>query len=97
MRVVYGPPGLKGVTTLVAVGADESDTGTDRVLKVGALGAVAIAGYGAYTKQENVRNVALGAAAALGLALFATGAFGRKVTITEPAPTTTPTGVWWAR
>ncbi len=91
MRVSYGPPGLKGVTTLVAVGADESDTGTDRALKIGALGAIALAAYGAYAKKKNIRNVGLGGAAALGIVMFATGAFGRKITLTEPAPTTTPT------
>lgn len=91
MRVSYGPPGQKGVTHLIAVGADESDTGTDRVLKMGALGAIAVAAWGAYTKKKAIRNVGLGAVAALGGVMLVTGTFGRKVTMSTQPPTTTPT------
>jgi hypothetical protein len=65
MRVSYGPPGHKGVTTLMAVGADEYPTNTDRNLQIGVALSASVAVLGALAGSKRARDMGAGAAAAL--------------------------------
>jgi hypothetical protein len=65
MRISYGPLGHRGVSTLMAVGADEYPTPSDRARQVGvALGGAAFV-LGLLSGSRTVRDMGAGAALAL--------------------------------
>ncbi|MBT8452958.1 MAG: hypothetical protein KJO40_13400 [Deltaproteobacteria bacterium] len=85
MRISYGPPGQKGVTTMMAVGADEYGQGDlEKAVKTGGLVAVGVWGLGWLLGSKTMRNVGLGA----GLALFGVQTLSKpqKVAVTTPTP-----------
>jgi|SRR5271154_991944 len=86
MKIAYGPPGERGVTTLMAVGdADIDQTPTDQAVRVGAWIGVATFGIGIIAGSKTIRNLGLGGA----IALFAVRAItngGQQVAVTAPAP-----------
>lgn len=90
MQVSYGPPGLKGVSQLMAVGADDLEaSSTDRAVNVGLAVAAGVFVLGLAIKRPTPRHWALGAAAALLGVKAVRGGFGKTVTV---AATTTVSG-----
>ena len=68
MQVSFGPPGHKGVTHLMAVGADELPiSSTEVALRVGGALALALAIFG----PRRARDIGLGGAALAGGILVA--------------------------
>ena len=65
MRLSYGPPGHKGVTTLMAVGADEYPNPTDRHIQAGVALSASAAVLGFLSGSRTLRDAGAGAAAAL--------------------------------
>ncbi len=87
MQVSYGPPGHKGVTQLMAVGADEMEAyPTDRAVKIGGLIATGAWALGALTGNRALEHAGFGASIGFFLVELATGGFGRMVEVTQPAP-----------
>jgi hypothetical protein len=85
MQVSYGPPGAKGVTQLMAVGADEHEGNvTEQAVKTGGLLAVGVWGLGLLLGSRSLQNVGMGA----GLALFGVQmvAGRQRVSVVKPAP-----------
>ena len=67
MQVSYGPPGHKGVSHLMAVGADElPPSDTDRAVRWGGLAGAALAAFGMATGSKRAFHLGLGALAAIG-------------------------------
>ena len=64
MRVSYGPPGHKGVTHLVAVGADD-DPACDPQNKQLMIASAALAGIGVLMKSSTTTGVGIGGVLAL--------------------------------
>jgi len=85
MNISYGPPGARGVTQLMAVGADDIEhTATDRAVKVGSLIGLAVLGYGLVAKHKCAKTLGLGAVVALlGVRMASSGH--RTVELTRPA------------
>lgn len=80
MQIAYGPPGHKGVTHLMAVGADDyPDAQLEHVVRVGGLASVALLLFGALTKRPRLTGAALGAGAAFAT-VYAVGRRARSVT-----------------
>ncbi len=92
MNVSYGPPGLKGVTTLMAVGDSDVELGaTDRAIRRGSLIGAGAWLFGALTGQRTVRNAGMGATIALVTVGVMAGSFGNKpVLVTQPAAAPAP-------
>jgi len=93
MQVDYGPPGQRGVTTLMAVGADElgTETPTETAVRKGFWFALAAAGVGALAKSPTIVHGALGAALAMG-AIRMCADRSSTVAVTAPAPAAAG---WW--
>jgi voltage-gated potassium channel Kch len=93
MKVSYGSPGHKGVTTLMAVGADElGESSTEEAVRIGSWGALAVAILGSVTGEETLAKAGAGAAAALfAIRLIA----GRNDTVVVTAPPAPTAGLWW--
>jgi hypothetical protein len=89
MQVSYGPPGHKGVTTLMAVGASELEQSpTDAAVSKGiaiSFGAMLI---GVLVGSNTIKKMAAGAAIGLFGAKLASGAYGSKVQVTQAGPAT---------
>lgn len=87
MQIAYGPPGQRGVTTLMAVGADElgAETPTEKAVRTGRWLALAIGIAGAVMKAPRARDVGLGAAGALFI-IHACADRSTTVQVTTPAP-----------
>ena len=87
--ITYGPPGHRGVTQLMAVGADEFEGGhLDTAVKAGGLASLALWGFGFLTGNRAVQHVGLGAGLALfGVQLVSGRLIARKVAVTQPAAT----------
>lgn len=65
MRIAYGPPGHKGVTHLMAVGADEyPPSQAEELVGMGAVASAGLLLVGILTGRRRVFDVALGAAIA---------------------------------
>jgi hypothetical protein len=94
MHVAYGPPGHKGVTHLVAIGADELDDPSskdaDRAITTALVGSVAIAGLGMLLGSSTLRTAGGGATLALALVRMWTRQK-TVVEVTRPAPVS----AWW--
>ena len=92
MNISYGPPGHKGVTTLMAVGDDELEAHPlEAAVKTGGYVALGVWALGLVMKSKTVQNVGFGA----GLALFAVQAVANSAkvkTVTVPAPVPAATG-----
>ena len=89
MQVSYGPPGQRGVTTMMAIGADDiGDSLTDQAVQRGALLAAGAWALGELGGNRPLANVALGGL----LALFGVMAWTRcqGVSVTQPAPAPAP-------
>lgn len=86
MKVSYGEPGNRGVTTLMAVGADDIDnTAAEAALNKGTVVALAASAVGFLLGIKTVRNMGLGGALALyGVRLMLKQP--QVVTITQPVP-----------
>lgn len=85
MNISYGPPGHKGVTHLMAIGADDLDEGpADRAARIGTYVALGAIGVGVLMKSSRTRTLGIGAA----LALLAVRLASRRaaVSVTSPAP-----------
>jgi hypothetical protein len=91
MQVSYGPPGHKGVTHLMAVGASDLDDAstlqTDLVIKSTLLGSAAIAGLGMLVGSRKARDLGLGGVIALLLVRHWTR--GKQVVEVSKAPAAT--------
>lgn len=89
MKIAYGPAGHKGVTQLMAVGADEFDEGdTDQLVKTGGMIALGVWGLGMLTGSSYAKNVGFGAAIGLwGVRLLSGKGTTTRVQVTQPAPT----------
>lgn len=85
MQVSYGPPGRRGVTTLLAVGADElgAELPIEKAVRVGPWYMGAIAVVGALAGSRSVRDAGIGAAVALLLVRMTAD---RKSTVQVAAP-----------
>lgn len=97
MNVSYGPPGHKGVTTLMAVGADDLEqTSADRAVRCASWLGAGVWLLGALTGQRTMQNVGMGATIALVGVRVATGTLGaRTVPVTAPAiAPTAPLNGW---
>lgn len=67
-RVVmeYGPPGLKGVTQIMGIGADDIEPSThENSMKTVGIGAAAIFALGIVAGNKNAQQFGLGAGAAI--------------------------------
>jgi hypothetical protein len=64
VRIAYGPPGAKGVTTIVGLGAEDVEPHpADKLLgRAGWIG-IAIWAVGVVTNRSQIRGVGLGVAA----------------------------------
>ena len=91
MTVRYGPPGAKGVTSLMAVGADEYESALGPALKLGGLAALALWGVGAWMKSQTAKNIGVGAGLAL-LALSLAARPARQVSVVQPPAAAQATG-----
>lgn len=87
--ISYGPPGHRGVTQLMAVGADELEGGQlDAAVRTGGLASLALWGVGLLTGSRAVQHIGIGAGLALfGVQLVAGRLGTKKVTVTQPAAT----------
>lgn len=65
MQVHYGPPGHRGVTHLVAVGADDYASDTDQAVSRGTLIAGAVFAAGVVSGNRTLRGLGAGGALAL--------------------------------
>ena len=66
MQISFGPPGYAGVTSLIAVGADELDEGvTDRTVRIGGWLAAAVWAIGAMSGNRTIANAGMGGTIAL--------------------------------
>ena len=84
MRISYGPSGHKGVTHLLAVGADDLDAVDDESKNV-MIGAVGVTALGLLAGSSMVRNIGLGGVLALlGVRYLRSR---RKVAVTQPVAT----------
>lgn len=82
MQISYGEPGHRGVTHLMAVGADEyGSTDTAKVVKYGGMAAGLAAVIGALTNRPALSNIGLGATAAL-IAVHLASTRARTVSVT---------------
>ncbi|MCC7024673.1 MAG: hypothetical protein IT338_17730 [Thermomicrobiales bacterium] len=72
MQVHYGPPGHRGVTHLVAVGADDYATDTDQAVSRGTLIAGGVFALGVVSGNRTLRGLGAGGALALLLVRAAT-------------------------
>lgn len=91
MKISYGPPGARGVSTLMAVGASDIDqTPTDRAVQVGGWVSLAAAIGGAVIGSKTIRDLGLGGAIALFAVRAVTNA-PQQVAVTTPIPPTNPT------
>lgn len=92
MQVAYGPPGQRGVTTLMAVGSDElGDTPTESAVRSGFWYALAIAGVGVLAKSPAIFYGASGAAITLAMLRMCTDQTA-VIPVTTPAPAAAG---WW--
>lgn len=84
MRISYGPSGHKGVTHLLAVGADDLDAVDDESKNV-MIGAVGVTALGLLAGSSMVRNIGLGGVLALlGVRYLRSR---HKVAVTQPVAT----------
>lgn len=72
MQVHYGPPGHRGVTHLVAVGADDYASDTDQAVSRGTLIAGGVFALGVMSGNRTLRGLGAGGALALLLVRAAT-------------------------
>jgi hypothetical protein len=83
VKISYGPPGHRGVTHLVAIGASElEETPTDHAVKVVGVAGAALFVAGFVIGGARVRSIGLGAALGA-LAIRALSTPG-KIPITQP-------------
>lgn len=64
-RISYGPPGHRGVTTLLAVGADEYESSTDKAIRTGTLAAAGAVAAGVVAGSTFLKLGGMGALLAL--------------------------------
>src|SRR5512147_71251 len=96
MNVSYGPPGQKGVTTLMAVGADDLEqTTTDRAVSRASWLAAGAWLFGALTGQRTVKHIGMGATIALVGVRFAAGTLGAKRIAVSTAPVPVAPAAGW--
>lgn len=90
MEVKYGPPGHKGVTQLMSVGAEDADPRAERVLRTAGLLSIGAWVAGVLTGSSTLKHVGLGA----GIATFGSrmALRGRRAVPVETAPSDTG---WW--
>ena len=75
VEITYGPPGVRGVTQLMAVGADDFESSkAEQATMWGGFAAVGVWAYAQATKNKQVGHVAFGAA----VAFFALGLIHRN-------------------
>jgi hypothetical protein len=87
MQVSYGPPGHKGVTTLMAVGASELEQSqADAALSRGITISFAAFVVGALVGSTMLKAMAAGSWIGLFGAKLASGAYGSKVQVTQAGP-----------
>lgn len=83
MQISYGPPGQRGVTQLVAIGAAElEESPTDQAVNRGFWVGLAAWAFGGLIGSNTIRNMGAGAAIGFGAVKYF-GAPG-KVQITQP-------------
>jgi hypothetical protein len=87
MRVSYGPPATRGVTHLMAVGADDVDQSpTDQAIHKGMMLSVGGLVLGALFNMPKISTLAAGGALALLAVRVVSGAAGGQVAVTASAP-----------
>ena len=88
MKVSYGPPGHRGVTQLMAVGADDFELNkTEKMVKTGGLIAIGIWGLGMIMGSNTVKNIGFGGALAL-FGVQAVSGGGTRVEVSKTIPPT---------
>lgn len=88
MQVSYGPPGHKGVTTMMAVGQTEYEaTHANRVVNKGLFLAAAAWGVGYILGSKTIKHMGLGGFLALLAVRGVT--VGQTVEVEQPAPAAT--------
>lgn len=86
MKVSFGPPGQRGVTTLMAVGADDiEESPTDRNITVGLGLGTAASLLGLLVGSSTIRNLGMGAVVAL-YAVRWKSQQPQVVAVTQPPP-----------
>lgn len=71
MQIAYGPPGHKGVTHLMAVGADDlTPSPIERTVKVAGGVSLAVLLLGALTGKPRLVHMGLGGAAVAGVTCY---------------------------
>lgn len=91
MKISYGPPGQRGVTTLMAVGADDiEESPTDHNITIGLGLGSAVSVLGFLVGSSTLRCLGLGAVAAL-YAVRWKSQQPQVVAVTQPAMQPLPT------